>query len=194
MAGLDAPLAQRWRALWQRGGAGGDIDGVFARLSSLYAAPGRYYHTLAHVEQCLEELDGARHLARDPGAVEAAIWFHDCIYDPRRSDNEARSADFAAGAMASLGVAAERIAAVRQMILATRHAEAPAGPDAQLLVDVDLAILGQPEAQFDAYERAIRREYGHVPDADFRRGRAAVLKQFLGRRWIYGTDAFRRRY
>ena len=47
---------------------------------------------------------------------------------------------------------------------------------------------------FAAYEEAIRREYAHVEPALFRRGRAQILEAFLGRRRIYGTDHFHRRY
>ena len=63
----------------------------------------------------------------------------------------------------------------------------PVGPDAQLLVDIDLAILGAAPARFDEYERQVRNEYAHVPDEAFREGRRRVLQQFLARPVIYRT-------
>ena len=48
----------------------------------------RHYHDISHIAASLVELDGVQHLARDPAAIELAIWFHDCIYDGRRLDNE----------------------------------------------------------------------------------------------------------
>ncbi|TIU16813.1 MAG: hypothetical protein E5W49_21400, partial [Mesorhizobium sp.] len=50
-------------------------------LSALYRAEGRHYHSLAHIEAMLA-LAGHYHASlHDPEAVEAAIWFHDAIYD-----------------------------------------------------------------------------------------------------------------
>ena len=46
--------------------------------------------------------------------------------------------------------------------MATRHAALPAGGDEQLLVDIDLAILGASAARFAEYERQIRAEYAFV--------------------------------
>jgi predicted metal-dependent HD superfamily phosphohydrolase len=80
------------------------------------------------------------------------------------------------------------------MILATKHSGAPATGDAAIVSDVDLSILGKPADEFEAYERAIRREYEHVPAETYRAGRAAVLRQFLSRPRIYNTDHFAARY
>ena len=63
-----------------------------AELSALYRAPDRHYHGLSHIEALLALAQEYRTALSDPDAVEAAIWFHDAIYDSRRSDNETRSA------------------------------------------------------------------------------------------------------
>jgi predicted metal-dependent HD superfamily phosphohydrolase len=76
--------------------------------------------------------------------------------------------------------------------MATRsHNVGDEDPDARLLVDIDLAILGSAPARFDEYERQVRREYGHVSDENWRVGRARVLQSFLARPRIYATDAYR---
>lgn len=80
------------------------------------------------------------------------------------------------------------------MILVTKHSEAPQSGAEKVLVDIDLSILGQPEAVFDEYERNIRKEYEMVPDDQFRAGRAKVLESFLDRPTIYSTECFQQRY
>src|SRR5262245_60465327 len=80
------------------------------------------------------------------------------------------------------------------MVLATRHAAVPADPDAQLLCDMDLSILGQPESVSDDYEQQIRREVAWVPERDFARGRAAVLSSFASRPEIFSLPVFRDLY
>ncbi len=154
------------------------------RLRDRYAEPHRHYHTLEHIEHCLEEFDPLQ--AADPEAVELAIWFHDAIYDTRRHDNEERSAEWLLQELPE----ARRAAA---LILVTKHHKAST-PDEALLVDVDLAILGQSEERFDRYERQIRAEYAWVPEDVFRRKRAELLDGFLARPFIYGTEPFRAKY
>jgi predicted metal-dependent HD superfamily phosphohydrolase len=167
---------------------------AFQLIEYAYAAPERHYHNVRHVADCLRELTPMLPACQDPLAVEAALLFHDYEYNPLRHDNEERSAEEAGMALRAIGWSGARIRAVRDLILATRHAAAPATPDAAVVVDVDLAILGKDEDEFDAYERAIRREYAHVPDDAFRAGRAAVLRDFLSRPRIYATDYFADRY
>jgi predicted metal-dependent HD superfamily phosphohydrolase len=171
---------------------------VFDRLYAAYTGPDRHYHDIGHIADCLRELDHARAAAHDPRAIELAIWFHDVVYDGRRSDNEERSADDADAALGRLEVPAAVRQEVRRLILLTRHAPNgapdPRDIDGQLMVDIDLTPLAAPAAVFDRNGENIRREYPHVDDAAFDRGRAGMLARFLQRPRIYCTDAFARRY
>ena len=168
-------------------------------LSALYRQPGRHYHGLAHVDALLALVRQHRTVLADPEAVEAAVWFHDAIYDSRRSDNEARSAALAEEKLGSR-VEAVRLSRIVAMIEATATHALPdlgdeaAKRDAALFLDMDLSILGAPKAAFDSYEAAVRREYAWVDDKAWRSGRAAVLKKFLARPHIFHTEAFRQRF
>jgi predicted metal-dependent HD superfamily phosphohydrolase len=173
-------------------------DALQAELRALYRAEGRHYHGLAHIEALLELAREYRSALSDPQAVEAAIWFHDAIYDSRAGDNEAKSARLARQRLAGR-TGAERIERIAAMIEATAAHRAPdpdggAGNDAAMLLDMDLSILGAEPAVFDAYERAVRREYDWVDETAWRTGRAAVLKGFLDRPHIFHTQPFRERF
>jgi len=181
-----------WRAGWQASGAA-PHDTLHAELLARHAEPHRAYHTQQHLAECLALFDEFRVLAERPAEVEIALWFHDAIYDVYRHDNEVASADWARTALldaSAAGDVAERIAA---LVLATRHSAAPATPDEQLLVDIDLAILGAAPARFAEYEAQIRVEYAHVPPAVFFEKRGAILAGFLARPVLYGTPALRAR-
>jgi len=187
-------MVERWRALVERVGdkrRGAVWRAIFDDVCARYGAAERRYHTLEHVEACLRLLDGVRGRAGDADAIELAIWFHDAVYDSRRSDNEACSARLAEDALGRLGVARGIRERVGSLILATRHDGRVADADGGLMVDIDLAILGQPAAVFDAYEAGIRFEYEWVAEAAFRAGRAKVLRGFLERPSIYATEYFR---
>jgi len=67
----------------------------FEDISNRYAEPGRFYHTLDHVQNVLVTVDSIASHARNLDAVRLAGWLHDVIYDSRASDNEERSADYA---------------------------------------------------------------------------------------------------
>ena len=195
MASPEPELRRRWEALAEHAGwSAVAAQDVFARLIDAYGDPSRFYHNAAHILDCLQELDAAKESCEDPTAVEAAIWFHDLVYDPTRSDNEDRSGDASTKGLKELGADPATTQKVRLLILDTKHAKEPATPDGRLLVDIDLSIFGRSAARLDAYERAIRREYEHVPEQAFAKARAAILRGFLNRPSIYLTDHFRRRY
>ncbi len=164
---------------------------VRSRLVAAYGASDRHYHGLDHIAALLDAFDANRAMTREFDAVALAILWHDAIYDPKRSDNEAVSAALAAADLGALGVGASLIARVEDLIMATRHAASgdTSDLDKTLLVDLDLGILAASEAVYDSYAAAIRREYAHVPAADYRRGRAAVLQGFLERPAIFGTPS-----
>lgn len=168
-------------------------------LSRLYAAGDRHYHGLAHIGAMLALAGDYRVLLHDAEAVEAAIWFHDAIYDSRAKDNEARSAALAEKQLAGR-TDTKRIDRITAMIVATathelpRFADESAARDAALFLDMDLSILGAEPGAFDAYERAVRREYDWVEEPMWRAGRGTVLKGFLAREHIFHTNEFRQRF
>ena len=193
-AGLEDGLRLSWRAHWDRLGVPYGCVPSFDEVAGAYSSPSRHYHSLTHVAACLAELEPVRSHCRDANAVETALWYHDVVYDPRRGDNEEQSASVAADALRITGLPDAFIASVESLILATRHATPPPAPDEQLIADIDLAILGRPAGEFDAYEQAIRREYTHVTDIDFAAGRARFVAGLLARPRIYATPEFARRY
>ena len=166
-----------------------------AELTKKYGEPGRFYHGLLHIEDCLEQLKNVPDLFCEDGeSVELALWFHDVIYDPKRGDNESASAYLAAEWLAEINVAPSKIERVKQLIQITGHRGEPKNPGEELIADIDLSILGINTDYYERYAAAIRQEYAHVPDAEYRDGRASILRGFLDREWIFRTEFFRVKY
>lgn len=185
---------ERWLDLWKRLGLAGDGVAWYQRLMAMYSEPHRAYHTLQHLEECLNEFDAAK--AADkiprPDVVEVALWFHDAVYNPRGSENEEMSATMAAEALAGH----DREFEVARLISLTKSHEPDewAGDHDYWIIDIDLTIFGQPIQRVLEYERQIRMEYAWVPDALYREKRREILTAFLNRRHIYLTDWFHTRY
>ncbi len=166
---------------------------IWRELKAAYGADGRFYHNLTHIGHSLAVADQLREVAVDFTAVQLALWFHDVVYDPRRSDNEAQSAAYAERVLRPLGVPDALLAKVTTLILATKTHEANDDPDGWVVLDADLAILSAPPAQYDAYAQAIRQEYSFVPEEAYVVGRTAVLQRFLARSPFYFTEQMRER-
>ena len=184
------PSLERWGETWRQLHGAADPK-LYDQLMARYGEPHRKYHTARHLEECFQKLD---EVGAERPEVELALWFHDAIYDTRRQDNEQKSADWARASALQAGVAREAAERVHELIMTTRHEAIPSGADAELLIDVDLSILGAAPERFDEYERQIREEYGWVPAFVFRRKRAEILEGFLARPSIFSTVHFRSRY
>lgn len=143
--------------------------------------------------------------------MRSALWFHDWTYEAspeKYPKNEHQSAE-------AFHAAAERQprqctgelplsdlfhrALAEQLILATqRHtidaeifARQPAArADCELFLDMDLAIFACSPAEVQAYDRAVRAEFGDYPDAQFAAGRLAALKAFLARERLFLSPTF----
>ena len=189
---LDPPgeLADRF-INWCRTGNASETEAkaIWSGLSALYQEPHRHYHNLTHIAASLAELDAT---GKGTHELEGAIWFHDVIYDPARSDNEAASAVWFESITAAW-LALERRSTIARLIAATDF-RMPRSEDADeaLMVDIDLAILSADWPAYDVYRRAVRREYAHVPDEAFRAGRAKVMASFL-KQPVYRTSFFEAR-
>lgn len=158
---------------------------VWQALVDAYASPPRAYHSLAHVGACLRDLDEAA-----PGGaagIETAVWFHDAVYQPLRSDNEARSADLMRALLGPLGVDPQILHDAHRLIMVTAHHAGTTAEDEAVIADVDLAVLAGDPAAYDRYADAIREEYGAVTDDQYAAGRARFLTAMLESPSLYRT-------
>ncbi len=202
MAAGELRLRAAWRWAMAAVGQGGHpaaaeavLDDVLAR----YREPHRHYHGIAHVVAIVDHVEhlcnGLPQLQEpDVASIIAAAVFHDAVYDPRSSGNEAASADLARRELDGLGWPSTLTERAAQLVLATEHAgrrDDGADLTRDVLLDADLAVLGGDPAAYDAYVRGVRAEYAFVEAADWRTGRRSVLSMFLGQPYIYRTQAMR---
>lgn len=165
-------------------------------LIARYSEPHRRYHAMPHIEDCLTQVRASTDLTADQrDLLETAIWFHDAIYDPTRNDNEAASALLARQHLSADGADPAVIAEVERLILLTAgHSVSDGDVLGARLVSIDLSILGAAPARYDAYARAIREEYAHVPEPLYRAGRAAIMGRFLESPALYADAVWAERY
>ncbi len=176
------------------------FDRLREGLRRRYAEPHRAYHGQAHIDALRAALVRDRGLFENPDAVELAIWYHDAVYDPMRSDNEPASAALMRSELA--GVAApEMVDFAAALVLASADHHVPENlppeqaADCALFLDMDLAVLGQSADQFAAFEAGIEAEFRpHYDWLTYRAGRAALLRSLLQRDPIYLTERYRDRY
>ena len=161
----------------------------WAAVVRAWGEPHRRYHDLAHLAAVLGIVGRLEGAAADPAAVRLAAWYHDVVYDPRRGDNEERSAERARAGLRGL-VPEERIEeAARLVRLTAGHAADPDDANGAVLCDADLAVLASPPAAYAVYASAVRDEYRHLTDAEFTAGRIAVLEHLLGLPTLYRLPA-----
>jgi len=156
----------------------------------------------------------------NPYALSLAIFFHDAVYDAKAHGgaNECESAalftEFASAAAqvaespaawllvsdrgsgsAAVPAGAESVKKVAAWIERTaNHLGGPspsANDDEGLFLDLDLAVLGAPQPAYARYAEQIRFEYHAYGDAEYRTGRAKVLRSFLEAPVLFFTPLFR---
>lgn len=192
VCGLD-----RFQSLWQRclrDGATDDSTAIHQQLVKGYGEPQRHYHTLAHIAHCLTQFDHCKSLARNPDALEIAVWFHDVIFEPGRHDNEALSArlyqDLSAGNHDN-----EMRQLIDRLIMATLHDGSSLGDaDASYMVDIDLSSFGLDWDAFLLDSQNLREENPHLSDTDYYRKLQKFHSSLLARPRFFLSDFFYQRY
>lgn len=191
----DGELAATWAAAWLLLGRPVPA-GLQAELMTAWSEPHRHYHDQRHLRECLALWTRWRDHSPRAGEVAIALWFHDAIYDPQApaaDSNELNSAAWAARSLVRAGADSDTAQRVHDLVMATQHrvVQGMAPPalgsslDAQLLVDIDLSILGSPAERFERYDLGVRKEHAWVPGFRYRDLRARVLQGFLDRPRLY---------
>ena len=166
------------------------IETLWNEIEQAYAGKKRFYHNIGHLEHLYAQLLPVRERLEDEDAVFFALFYHDLVYQVTQHDNEEKSAQRARACLSALGFPAARIDRCAAHILATKGHTWSSDPDTNLFTDADLSILGQDESVYEAYCKAVRKEYAIYPDLLYRPGRKKVVRHFLDMARIYKTDYF----
>lgn len=177
-------------------GAHGDETAFWTKIVTPYLEQQRSHHGIGHIGDMIANFKLVRHLCEDPIAVEFAIWLHDYfnLTMAGRHQNEERSAQVAKEFALELGLPISFAEKAERMILATKHEKPVRDVDTQILLDLDLVVLGSNKRLFQKYEEGIRKEYDWVYDEQFYPRRLNILQMFMQRSHVYFTDYFRSRY
>lgn len=170
---------------------------VWHGLTELYDDSKRHYHNMGHV--CFVIRMTYTFIVNKPiagswisDAYTFAAFFHDAIYDTTRDDNEERSAEYAGSVLEELYLPEELIQLTEDMIVSTKkHIPVKENDNIGNFLDCDLSILGSSTSAYDNYRNAIRKEYSWVPEAEYNKKRASLLKKMLMRENLFYSDKLR---
>jgi predicted metal-dependent HD superfamily phosphohydrolase len=169
----------------------------FNTIASMYSHPSRHYHTLDHIFYMFNQLD------KLPGTVPVylylAIWFHDIVYDAKRSDNEDQSSFMLfnmqeENPLSSIDVNDINLACMFIERTKTHTVQETCPHDVkynlQLFLDLDLSILCSSPEIYDKYRKDVALEYFYVDN--YEQARIAFLQDFLERKRgrIFFTEHF----
>ena len=165
-------------------------DVILAELQAGYGETGRHYHTDRHIVSLLDRAVGLDF--RDGEIAQLAIFFHDLVYDPLRNDNERRSAEVMTQRLSD-HVSANKLDKATAIIEATASHQPTGDADTDLVLDLDMGILGQPWPIYETYARGVMAEYlPYTGEAAWRQGRVSLfIDPTLARGKIFITDHFK---
>jgi predicted metal-dependent HD superfamily phosphohydrolase len=167
---------------------------LWNEIATHYSNSKRHYHTLCHIENVLQQLLPVKQDIKEWNTLLFSVFYHDVIYNPLKTENEEKSAAFAANRMELISVPQPLINNCVNQIMATKKHAASADSDTNYFIDADLSILGQDWEMYCTYFRQVRKEYRLYPDIIFVPGRKKVVQHFLQMERIFKTEHFFTKY
>jgi predicted metal-dependent HD superfamily phosphohydrolase len=137
----------------------------------------RSYHTLNHLNDLIDQINEnkSKFSERQYEKLLLAALFHDCVYDPMKSDNEEKSADFL------MECATDKsnpdVLEVKQMILDTKSHQSTTNLS-ESFNHYDMNIVERDFDQLLDWENGIHEEYKAYGDA-YKEGRLKFLESLL---------------
>lgn len=182
-------LRKDWEMLWHYANASAqriaNANHWFEKLvgDTAYGSPLRPYHNHDHLVHGLSEIEvwaaNSSASASEVDTLKKAFWFHDAVYHVPAGPvpNEEESA------MLWISAQLEPLDedGPASLIRATDHLQKSnvKHPLRDVMLGIDLAILGQSDDVYDDYARSVRMEYNMIEDAVYRANRIRVLSHFL---------------
>ena len=116
-----------------------DIEKHWIILEKAYPQKNRYYHNLSHLENMMLSFTKYQSEIQMKNEVRYAIFYHDIVYNAKKTDNELKSAEFALSIIPKEATINRTL--VFDMIVATKQHEYNVNEDTNWLIDFDLEIL-----------------------------------------------------
>jgi len=181
-------LRKEWDSLWPDSPT--QSSKWFDRIvgDTCYGSPLRHYHNPDHLVHGLSEITvwaaNIKAAQRDVVTLKKAFWFHDAVYQVSphtQVSNEEESARMWLEAHLESELDSADQDGPENLIRATDHLQMNtiSHPLKNIMLCVDLAILGQSEHVYDDYARAIRAEYAMVDEETYKTNRRRILTLFL---------------
>ena len=164
----------------------------WADIEDAYSSSGRHYHTLQHLCEVYEELT-AYYGENISASSIFALFYHDRVYSPLRTDNEKQSAEYAFKKISQWNVDPHIAEKTRDIILATADHQST-DEEAMVFLDADMSILGSDEGKYKDYIGKVRKEFSFYPDLLYNRGRKKFIEGTLKRDAIFLTPSFNKKY
>lgn len=169
-------------------------DQIFKLIENSYAD--RPYHNLDHIMYCQRKYSEfmISEGSMPDALIDVAIWFHDIVYIPGMAYNEEKSCDLFDKLLGHNLIRSAR-EDIRRMILATKHNFPPRDEMEALIMDLDMAILGDEPEIFRKYENDVKQEYLKLySEEEYDAGRKEFIQNLVAQKFIYHTDYFHERY
>lgn len=167
---------------------------LWLEIFTKYSEPKRQYHTIAHLEAIITDLNEVKGKIDDWDTILFAVFYHDIIYKASSKTNEADSSKLAKKRLSEIDLSNDKIDKCLAMILATKQHLPSEDSDTNYLLDADLAILGKNPEDYQKYSNQIREEYTIYADFMYNSGRKKALQYFLEMEAIYKTEHFFKKY
>lgn len=166
------------------------IENLWIDIEKRYSNKNRFYHNLQHIENVYHQLQDVKKHINQWDVLLFSLFYHDVIYNPLQSDNEAKSAEFARKIMLEIGVPAQQIKLCIMQIESTKSHQISIDYDTNYFTDADLSILGETWDNYETYFKAVRKEYAIYPNFMYNGGRKKVLQHFLAMPRIFKTQHY----
>ena len=142
-----------------------------------WSEPHRKYHTLSHLYDLVEQIQTNSELVeRERNLLLLAAFFHDSIYDPKRKDNEERSAQL----LEYNSPKTDGIKHIAQIIRDTKD-HTSTEYLSKLFSEMDMAIVTRSLPDLLEWERGIRYEYSHYSSLVYTIGRVQFIRKMIQR-------------
>lgn len=158
-----------------------DNEVFYKSMFSDYAVENRYYHNIMHIADMLSIYANEYKdlVTSDTKSMVTSILLHDIIYQQKpdkygitgigKSDEQC-SYEYSR-MFTKVGISTKLILATDYKNFKDEYSELQ-----QILVDIDMSILGRNSSVYDLYAENIRKEYSQFTDESYKKGRIEVLK------------------